>query len=91
MAQFRLAPQVEWCVEPWGLMVVDRQSGTTRSLHYPCAAVWDLVSRGCSIGRMARMVGAIAGVEPPQAEGLIVDIVEEWVGSGLLIEVDGDG
>jgi len=89
--RYQVAPQVEWCVEPWGLMVVDRASGASQSLHYPCAGVWDLMSRGYSFDHMARMVGAIAGIDAAHAEGLILDIVDEWVGAGLVIEVDGDG
>ena len=77
------ATGVYWIVGRTALMLVDGNGSATR-LGYPDAAVWDLLSRGCSPGDASRLVAFIASLGIPAAERLVQSDVEAWVAAGLL-------
>lgn len=83
MSSYRVAPGVRWQVGSTGVTVSDG-SGGVRSLGHPEGAVWDLVSRGYHLDRVASLVGWIAGVDQPRARALVHDALESWRAAGLV-------
>jgi hypothetical protein len=79
-------------VETCGITLIHRGTGTTRSLRYPEAALWDLLSRGYSYERTLSLLCAIASLAPEAAERLLLDSLAAWVEVGFLVrEEDNHG
>jgi hypothetical protein len=85
MTAYRVAPDVRWVVERTTLRLV-AAAGLPSTLHYPEAAVWDLVSRGYDIAAASRILAPVAGLDERQAEALVRVTVDRWVRAGMLVE-----
>ncbi len=83
MILYHVAPGVRWAVERTTLTLVDGRGGACR-LGYPEAAVWDLVSRGYPLAEVARMIAAIASLDPTAADAIIRSAIEGWERAGLI-------
>lgn len=86
MRSYRLAPGVRWAVERSAVKLTDAK-GTVRTLRYPEAAVWDLLSRGYAFDKVVSMITHIAALDSPGANVLVRTSVEDWAQSGF-IEMD---
>ena len=85
------APGVWWAVEADGIVLGGPGAQSARSVAYPEAAVWDLLSRGRRIDDVAVMIEAIASVSPASARHIVGGCLRTWIGAGLLAEVASDG
>ncbi|HEU4882342.1 MAG TPA: hypothetical protein VFT45_08860 [Longimicrobium sp.] len=68
-----------------------RGPGGARTIHYPAAAVWDLIARGYSLERVVALTGHIADLDEEGTRALVKEAIREWVAAGYLEEVSGDG
>jgi hypothetical protein len=75
---------VKWSVEVRGIVLLNEATGVVRSLEYPQAAIWDLITRGYSFEKTKRLVSAITSLGPEAARELIVASLERWTDDGFL-------
>lgn len=83
MRKYKLGPDVRWVVERFAVVLTDGK-GTVRTLHYPEAAVWDLLSRGYAFDKVASMITHIAALDAPAADALVRVSVEDWAQGGFI-------
>lgn len=83
MTKYRLSPGVRWVVERFTVTLTDGQ-GQVRSLAYPEAAIWDLLSRGYTFDKVVPMIAHIAARDAATAEALVRTTLQDWVGAGLI-------
>jgi hypothetical protein len=79
------SPDVVWAVEPSGVRLINRGSGSTLCLQYPEAALWDFVSRRVHPPESLRMYASVAGISPAEADVAIKLILTEWTDKGWLV------
>jgi hypothetical protein len=84
MTRYCLAPGVRWHVGPTSLTLTDGK-GRVRTLGYPEAAVWDLVSRGYALDKVVPMMTHIAALEEDGARRLVASSLEAWHEDGFLL------
>jgi hypothetical protein len=87
--EYRVTQGTAWAVEVHGLLV--RGPAGTRRIHYPAAAVWDLISRYRSFDNVVALIGPIAGLDEAQARALVRAALDDWVAAGYLEPVPDDG
>lgn len=85
---YRVAPNVGWAVETWGLLLSDGRENP-HWLPYPQAAIWDLISRGYPTAKVCSMLTHIAALDSATAETLVWESLEVWTQRGLLTKVRG--
>jgi hypothetical protein len=83
MTTFRLSSGVQWVVDRF-TVTVRAADGTSTRLHYPDAAIWDLVSRDYPFARVVALLAHIAALDRGAAESLVYARFEEWAAAGLL-------
>jgi len=88
---FRCASQVLWAIETRGILLVDPTTERSCSLPYPHAAIWDLMSRGCSYPKMISALFAIGSLEREEAERLLDESLLEWAAAGFVEKSHCDG
>jgi hypothetical protein len=71
---FGPAPGIRYAVESASIKLIAIESGTTHSLGYPEAAVWDMAARGYDAARIVDYLTDIACVTPAQAERIVADL-----------------
>jgi hypothetical protein len=72
-------------VETHSLLLLNKDTGETRSLVYPQVALWDLISRGYAYDDVVRMLCAIAALQADEVEMLIAESLENWFDAGFLV------
>ncbi|MCB9289781.1 MAG: hypothetical protein H6560_20925 [Lewinellaceae bacterium] len=77
-------PHILWTVELQGIFVVDKQTGNHYFLHYPEAAVWDLLSRKYFPEQIPPVISAIEQVNLDAATRIVSRCLMEWSGYGLI-------
>lgn len=80
--RYHTADDVRWCVNRASVTVVARDAA--RTLEYPQAAIWDLVSRGYATERVIELTSYIIASDKTDAERLVRDALQAWVGDGLI-------
>jgi hypothetical protein len=85
MSAYRVSPSVVWSVGRVNLTVSDGR-GAVRTLEYPEAAVWDLISRGYAFDAVVELTRHIACLDPAPAAAVVRSAIEQWLAAGLLIE-----
>ena len=89
---YQCAPDVKWVVETYGILIVHPERGAYCSLPYPAAAVWDLVSRGHRLPKIAQMLRHIGRFQTTtDAERYAVECLETWTNAGLVQRTKGGG
>jgi len=88
---WRVAPGVWWAVETDGIVLGGPGAGSARALAYPEAAVWDLLSRGYRMEKVASMMEGIASLPPAAAKRIVAACLRTWVGAGVLVEATAHG
>ncbi len=83
MTTYRVGPRVQWSVGRVTVTLTDG-SGRVRTLQYPEAAVWDLVSRAYPFAKVVSMTAHIAALDEIAASALVRAALEEWAESGFL-------
>ena len=83
MRKYKLSPGVRWVVERFSVTLTDGQ-GTVRTLRYPEAAVWDLLSRGYAFEKVVSMITHIAAVDASTADSLVRATVDDWAQAGFI-------
>lgn len=83
MSTYKLAPNVRWAVDRFTVKVTGA-SGGARTLQYPEAAVWDLVSRGYPFAKVVAMITHIAGVDEAGADALVRASLDDWSRNGYI-------
>lgn len=83
MMEYRVSRSVRWSVGRASVTLTDGK-GKIRTLHYPEAAFWDLLSRGYSFAKVVSMTAHIASLDEAAAHGLLCSTLEEWTASGFL-------
>jgi len=86
VSRFHCSPAVAWAVEQTGLTLLHRETGRTRALPYPQAALWDLLSRARPWNRLGETMAAIMGVDRVVAEAWMKDTVLDLAQEGWLVE-----
>ena len=87
----RCHPATVWAVDQTGVRVLRRDTGKTRHLPYPDAAVWDLVTRRVPAPRLVTMISTLIGEERSSAGAWIARTIRQWKQEGWLIGGEGDG
>ena len=85
MNSYRLGPGVRWVVERFAVTVTDGRR-TVLTLHYPEAAIWDLLSRGYAFDAVVDLIRHIAAMPAEQAAPLVRTTIDAWRAAGLLEE-----
>jgi hypothetical protein len=84
MTRYTLAPDLRWAVERLSVTLTDK-SGQVRSIQYPQAGIWDLVSRGYPFDRVVSLTAHIAGCDAAGADRLVRDTLDEWARAGWIV------
>ena len=84
----RVNPDLTWTIETRGLALHAPGEGSTRTLPYPAAALWDLITRGGRSAWIWESFAAIAGVELETARRLAATLIDEWIEYGWLRSED---
>ena len=79
-------PKVTWVVESHGLLLIHHSLNKNLTLHYPDAAVWDLISQGFAHSRMVYLLAKIASTEQSEAAIIIRDCLEKLTKQGFLLK-----
>ena len=77
------ATDTSWVVQPNGVLLVNDRLRTTLMVHYPEAAVWDLLTRN-PVDAVVRKMGYIAGLDRAAAEDLVRSAIDRWLDLGFL-------
>ncbi len=91
MPRWRPSGSVRWAVEADGILLLSDDSGATRFLAYPQAAIWDLMSRGNPLRQIAVKMCAIASLSPSEAEQLVLECADDLTAGGFLESGDEHG
>jgi hypothetical protein len=83
MSTYKLAPNVRWVVDRFTVRLTDGR-GAVRTLNYPEAAIWDLLSRGYPFVKVVPMTAHIAGLDPSSADALVRRSIEDWAEGGFV-------
>ena len=83
-------PEIEWAVEPDGVLLINQPAGKTVFLTYPRAAVWDLFSRGYGCDKVIELVSIASGLSPDRAAGLINETALDLAAAGFLEKQTAD-
>lgn len=86
MTRYRIRDGVRWGV---GAVTVALEGGRggVRVLQYPEAAVWDLLSRGYPLSRVASLTEHIGSLDSAAADAFVRSCLEEWADLGFLEKV----
>lgn len=87
----RCHPAAAWAVEQRGVRVIRRDTGTSRHLDYPEAALWDLLIRRVPSSRLIAMMGTLTGEAPPAIRAWITRTVRQWNNEGWIVGGEDDG
>ena len=86
MSLYQGARDISWTVETTGLLLMRPGSGVCCRLAYPEAAIWDFVTRGYDLQRVARMIRHIGGFpDDSAAEKYVRDRLRSWLEAGFLV------
>jgi hypothetical protein len=91
MKRYRCAPHVKWAVERRGLTLVDAERGAFFCLCYPCAALWDLLTRGYRFEDAVSLTAQVAGMSVEATHKHVARLVEDWIALGLFLPEGEDG
>ena len=86
MTSYRVRSAVRWSVGRVTVTLADG-TGKVRTLGYPEAAVWDLVSRGYRFPKVVSMMTHIASLDETATRALVCSTLEDWAESGFLERV----
>jgi len=86
MTDYRVGRGVRWSVGRVTLTLADAK-GNVRTLRYPEAAVFDLVSRGRPFAKVVSLTAHILSLDAAGAEALVRSTLEEWADGGFLERV----
>ena len=85
------APGVIWAVASNGVWVGRLDGSDGEVLPYPGAAVWDMLSRGCSFEHVVDVLGAAGDMERAEAEAFVQRQVLTWLYQGRLVREQAHG
>ncbi len=85
------APTVRCAVEMDGITVIDGERSITLCLHYPEAALWDLMWQGYTLGEAVPLLRAILSSDEDTAAGLVQDYLPIWLEMGFIVTEPADG
>ena len=88
---YQCTPHTKWAVEMYGIFLINEKTGTSSSLGYPQAAIWDLLTRNYSYPEMLRLLCRITTLQTNEAEKLLAESLEKWINSGFLTMVSNHG
>lgn len=88
---YRCHSDVVWAIESVGLVLIRRDTRKRLVLHYPEAALWDLLSRQVAFDRLIKMMAAIAGLELSAAREWVTKTINGWARESWLIGGEGHG
>lgn len=83
MSTYRLCPDVRWVVDRFTVRLTGANDASL-TLHYPEAAVWDLLSRGYPFAKVVSMITHIAGLDQSAADVLVRRAIGDWARSGFV-------
>lgn len=83
MSNYRLSANVRWVVDRFTVRLTSA-NGASLTLHYPEAAVWDLLSRGHPFVKVVSMITHIAGLDQSAADVLVRRAIEDWARGGFV-------
>lgn len=86
MTRYRIRDGVRWGVGGVTVALTCAGSGV-RVLRYPEAAVWDLLSRGYPVAKVASLTEHIASLDSVAADALVRSCLEEWADRGFVERV----
>ena len=82
--KFEIGSQVKWTSDINCVKVYNGNSHQIRILHYPEAALWDLILQQYSTARLISMMAAITNQNETDTEKWINMILDEWSRLNLL-------
>ncbi|MEZ5397867.1 MAG: hypothetical protein R2724_34580 [Bryobacterales bacterium] len=85
LAHYTLAQGVKWVVETHGLILTDGK-GKVWLLHYPEAAIWDLLMREYPMDKVFSMMTYIASINSEEARNLVLNALNNWTQEGLMVK-----
>ncbi len=86
--RYEPAAGVSWLVCDEGVRVFRDNASQSTLLHYPEAALWDLLTRHAGKDRLRRMLGLITGQDPDAMSHWLDDMLDLWLHEGLIREPD---
>ena len=84
--EYQCASNTCWIVEQQGILLINTSENRYSRLHYPEAAIWDLLTRNWPYAHLLRMLAVIFSLNSDEAVLLLEQSLEQWIANGWLIE-----
>jgi hypothetical protein len=80
---------IAWVREAGHILLVDRETGESWSLHDAEEVIWDLLAVGYSYEKIVQILSLTLSLSADQADHTLSDVLRNWRDAGI-VQVSGD-
>ena len=90
MVLYTCQEDIGWVVEVKHIILIQSETGSTWTLSYPDATIWDLLTRNYSFDRIVYLLATVTSIDLELAEQMVLGKLDEWLKVGILTSVHRD-